>query len=51
VTTLKDILSFPEIAKQRIGYQFDLLKDGEEPSNWKSMKSGGTGGQRDPGEM
>lgn len=39
----EDIASFPDKAKQRMGYQIELLQDGDEPSNWKPMKSVGPG--------
>jgi phage-related protein len=44
-TSKKDILSFPDIAQQRIGYQIDLLQDGDEPSDWKPMSTVGPGVQ------
>lgn len=38
-----DLLNFPEDAKSEAGYQLRKVQDGREPSNWKPMKSVGTG--------
>lgn len=42
-TSEKDIKSFPDTAKQRTAYQLESLQEGEEPSDWKPMKSVGPG--------
>ncbi|CAM3834540.1 Phage-related protein [Pseudomonas reidholzensis] len=38
-----DLRDFPTIAKQRAGYQLELIQYGEEPSDWKPMESIGQG--------
>lgn len=35
--------SFPESAKREAGYQIDKVQHGEEPDDWKPMKSVGGG--------
>jgi phage-related protein len=44
-STRKDIQSFPVIARDRVGYQLDVLADGDEPSDWKPMTTVGIGVQ------
>lgn len=41
----KVIKGFPQIPRERIGYQLDLLADGDEPCDWKPMKTVGAGVQ------
>lgn len=38
-----DLRTFPETARQRAGYQLELIQYGEEPSDWKPMESVGKG--------
>ena len=38
-----NLMSFPDDAKSEAGYQFRRVQSGLEPSNWKPMKSVGTG--------
>ena len=40
---LADQFEFPDDAKSEAGYQFRRVQSGLEPSNWKPMKSVGTG--------
>lgn len=42
-STLDDIKAFPDKVKQRIGYQLHRIQIGEEPSDWKPMKTVGPG--------
>ncbi len=42
-TTLDDIKAFPRPAQQRIGYQLHKIQMGEQPNDWKPMKSIGPG--------
>lgn len=39
----EDLREFPPVARQRAGYQLELIQDGEEPSDWKPMESVGKG--------
>lgn len=39
----QDLRDFPTLARQRAGYQLELIQDGEEPSDWKPMESVGPG--------
>lgn len=39
----KDILSFPKEAKKELGFNLDRVQRGEEPIDWKPMKSIGIG--------
>ncbi|MCY1559185.1 hypothetical protein D9M68_961960 [compost metagenome] len=39
----KDIAGFPQEIRERVGYQLDLLMDGDEPTDWKPMKTVGPG--------
>ncbi|MNG85394.1 hypothetical protein D3C81_935800 [compost metagenome] len=38
-----DLRRFPPVARQRGGYQLDLIQDGEEPTDLKPMESVGQG--------
>lgn len=40
-----DLRDFPEVARQRAGYQLEILQDGDEPDDWKPMKTVGPGVQ------
>lgn len=42
-SSLKDLINFPEKAKREAGYQLDKVQNGNEPSDWKPMKSIGKG--------
>lgn len=42
-TSKEDLRDFPTIARQRAGYQLELIQDGEEPTDWKPMESVGKG--------
>lgn len=44
-SSAKDIKSFPKIARERVGYQLELLAEGDEPYDWKPMKTVGAGVQ------
>lgn len=39
----EDLRDFPTEAKQRAGYQLELIQEGEEPADWKPMDSVGQG--------
>ena len=39
----EDLRDFPPEARQRAGYQLELIQEGEEPSDWKPMDSLGQG--------
>jgi len=39
----EDIIAFPNDAKRESGYQLGLLQSGEEPDDWKSFSSIGSG--------
>lgn len=39
----QDLRDFPPEARQRAGYQLELIQEGEEPSDWKPMESVGQG--------
>ncbi|MFP3865203.1 type II toxin-antitoxin system RelE/ParE family toxin [Pseudomonas capeferrum] len=39
----EDLRDFPEGAKQRAGYQLELIQYGDEPNDWKPMESVGQG--------
>lgn len=36
---------FPPVPRQRAGYQLEILQDGDEPDDWKPMKTVGPGVQ------
>jgi phage-related protein len=38
-----DLRNFPEVARQRTGYQLFLIQRGLDPTNWKPMASVGPG--------
>ncbi|MFJ4441210.1 type II toxin-antitoxin system RelE/ParE family toxin [Pseudomonas sp. NPDC089422] len=38
-----DLRSFPLVARQRAGYQLDLIQAGEEPADWKPVETVGQG--------
>lgn len=42
-TSLVDLRQFPDSAKREAGYQIDKVQNGEEPDNWKPMKTIGPG--------
>ncbi|GLO06579.1 MULTISPECIES: type II toxin-antitoxin system RelE/ParE family toxin [Pseudomonas] len=39
----EDLRDFPPVARQRAGYQLELIQEGEEPADWKPMESVGQG--------
>jgi phage-related protein len=39
----RDLLAFPEDARRKAGYQLDLVQWGNDPDDWKPMKSVGAG--------
>ncbi|MDU9391818.1 type II toxin-antitoxin system RelE/ParE family toxin [Pseudomonas sp. zfem002] len=39
----EDLRAFPPVARQRAGYQLELIQDGEDPFDWKPMESVGAG--------
>jgi phage-related protein len=39
----KDIMAFPKNARDRVFYQLDLLMEGDDPYDWKPMKTVGQG--------
>ncbi|WLH50625.1 type II toxin-antitoxin system RelE/ParE family toxin [Pseudomonas tolaasii] len=44
-SSLEDLRDFPRSAMQRAGYQLEGLQEGDEPDDWKPMKSVGPGVQ------
>jgi phage-related protein len=44
-SSLEDLRDFPETAIKRAGYQLQGLQEGDEPDDWKPMKSVGPGVQ------
>lgn len=42
-TSKEDLRDFPLVARQRAGYQLELIQEGEEPVGWKPMESVGKG--------
>ena len=44
-SSLKVIKDFPLNAKRQVGHELDRVQRGQEPSDWKPMKSIGTGGK------
>jgi len=42
-TSLKSLRGFPIEAKREAGYQLDKVQHGENPTDWKPMKSIGAG--------
>jgi len=41
--SLEKLRSFPDDAKREAGYQLDKIQRGEDPSDWKPMKTVGVG--------
>lgn len=39
----EDLRDFPPVARQRAGYQLEVIQEGDEPSDWKPMDSVGQG--------
>lgn len=46
----EDLRDFPPEARQRAGYQLELIQEGEEPSDWGRWKCG-AGCAGDPHQM
>ncbi|MDR6914460.1 phage-related protein [Pseudomonas sp. 3296] len=44
-SSLEDLRDFPKVAVTRAGYQLQGLQEGDEPDDWKPMKSVGPGVQ------
>jgi phage-related protein len=44
-TSYKDLMAFPELARQEAGYQLGLVQGGGVPDDWKPMSSIGPGVQ------
>ena len=42
-SSLSEVRSFPDIARQRLGHALDLVQDGDDPPDWKPMPSVGAG--------
>lgn len=42
-TALSDLRSFPEPVRREAGYQIDRVQNGDDPSDWKPMKTIGPG--------
>jgi len=42
-SSLDDLREFPDAVRQDAGYQLHLVQAGKEPSDWKPMKSIGSG--------
>ncbi len=42
-SSLDDVKQFPDNAKRQAGYQLHKLQNGDDPSDWKPMKSIGPG--------
>ena len=41
--SLKELKTFPQIAKREVGFQLDNIQRGIEPNDWKPMKGIGAG--------
>ena len=41
--SLNDLKSFPKLAQKEAGYQRNKVQEGKDPSDWKPMKTIGTG--------
>lgn len=39
----EDLREFPDVARQRAGYQLELIQYGEDPVDWKPIESVGQG--------
>ncbi|WP_455826897.1 type II toxin-antitoxin system RelE/ParE family toxin [Pseudomonas graminis] len=44
-SSLEDLRDFPKSAMQQAGYQLEGLQEGEQPDDWKPMKTVGPGVQ------
>ena len=44
-SSLQDLRDFPEVPRKRAGFQLERLQEGEEPDDFKPMKSVGKGVQ------
>lgn len=44
-SSLDDLRAFPISARKEAGYQLDLVQNGQEPDDWKPMKTVGQGVQ------
>jgi phage-related protein len=42
-TALTDLRSFPEAVRREAGYQIDRVQNGDDPADWKPMKTIGPG--------
>lgn len=42
-TSKEDLRAFPETARQRAGYQLELIQYGDEPNDWEPMEGVGKG--------
>jgi phage-related protein len=42
-TSYKDLLEFPDAAKQETGYQLHRIQNGFDPENWKPLQNIGAG--------
>lgn len=42
-SSLKDLRAFPLDARRAVGFQLDILQQGEEPFDWRPMKTVGQG--------
>jgi phage-related protein len=42
-SSLEDIRNFPKDAAKEIGYNLNLVQNGETPDDWKAMRTIGTG--------
>jgi phage-related protein len=42
-SALKDLKAFPVDARRAVGFQLDLLQHGDEPFDWRPMKTVGRG--------
>ncbi|MBS4048545.1 MAG: type II toxin-antitoxin system RelE/ParE family toxin [Alphaproteobacteria bacterium] len=42
-SSLADLRDFPAVARQRAGYQLDLVQAGHDPDDWKPMPAIGAG--------
>ena len=42
-SSLEDLRNFPKASRREAGYQLDRVQNGLEPSDWKPIKTVGTG--------
>jgi len=42
-SSLDDLRGFPQVARQRVGYQLHLVQHDQDPADWKPMPSIGPG--------